>query len=203
MPQSDRNLDQMSVSVVAPPLPAVVDARWFQASAAAYLGAVNLAGYLAGALLAGLLSSRMPMAVALRGMMLVAVASFFACALRVSFVWFFLWRFASGFAGGALMVLAAPTVLPHVPAARRGVASGVIFMGVGPASRLPARWCLCSCSKACAKRGSAWGRWRCSRRSSRGEAGRPRPRPRRTPTLRSTHIRPGAERCGPFRPSTR
>jgi predicted MFS family arabinose efflux permease len=114
-----------------PLLPAVVDAHWFQASAAAYLGAANLAGYLAGALLGRLLSSRMPMAVALRGMMLVAAASFFACALPVSFVWFFVWRFASGFAGGALMVLAAPTVLPHVPAARRGVASGVIFMGVG------------------------------------------------------------------------
>ena len=29
------------------------------------------------------------------------------------------------------MVLAAPSVLPHVPASRRGLAGGVIFMGVG------------------------------------------------------------------------
>jgi predicted MFS family arabinose efflux permease len=114
-----------------PLLPAVVDAHWFQASAAAYLGAANLAGYLAGALLGRPLSSRMPIAAALRGMMLIAAASFFACALPLSFVWFFIWRFASGFSGGALMVLAAPMVLSHVPAARRGVASGVIFMGVG------------------------------------------------------------------------
>lgn len=114
-----------------PLLPAVVDAHWFQASAAAYLGAANLAGYLAGALLGRPLSSRVPIAAALRGMMLIAAASFFACALPLSFVWFFIWRFASGFSGGALMVLAAPTVLAHVPAARRGVASGVIFMGVG------------------------------------------------------------------------
>lgn len=47
------------------------------------------------------------------------------------FAWFFLWRFASGVAGGAMMVLAAPTVLPHVPPARRGLAGGAIFTGVG------------------------------------------------------------------------
>ena len=114
-----------------PLLPAVVDAHWFEASAAVYLGAANLAGYLAGALLGRPISSRIPVAVTIRTMMLTAAVAFFACAAPISFAWFFVWRFASGFAGGALMVLAAPTVLPHVPAARRGMASGVIFMGVG------------------------------------------------------------------------
>jgi predicted MFS family arabinose efflux permease len=114
-----------------PLLPAVVEAHWFEASAAAYLGAANLAGYLAGALLGRSISSRVSVAVTIRSMMLTAAVAFFACAAPISFVWFFVWRFASGFAGGALMVLAAPTVLPHVPAARRGVAGGVIFMGVG------------------------------------------------------------------------
>ncbi|MBN2994346.1 YbfB/YjiJ family MFS transporter, partial [Pseudomonas cedrina subsp. fulgida] len=33
--------------------------------------------------------------------------------------------------GGAIMVLVAATVLPHVPAARRGLASGAIFLGIG------------------------------------------------------------------------
>jgi MFS family permease len=64
-------------------------------------------------------------------MMALVTVAFFACALPLSFAWFFLWRFADGVAGGALMVLAAPTVLPHVPAARRGLAGGVIFTGVG------------------------------------------------------------------------
>ncbi|HTR10930.1 MAG TPA: YbfB/YjiJ family MFS transporter, partial [Paraburkholderia sp.] len=40
-------------------------------------------------------------------------------------------RFVSGVSGGALMVLAAPTILAHVPAARRGFASGGIFTGIG------------------------------------------------------------------------
>ena len=53
--------------------------------------------------------------------MLLATAAFFACAFPLGFAWFFSWRFASGLAGGALMVLAAPTVLPHVPASRRGL----------------------------------------------------------------------------------
>lgn len=114
-----------------PLLPAIVDARWFAASAAAYLGAANLAGYLAGALAGRPLAARMPVATALRSMMLLATAAFFACAFPISFAWFFIWRFVAGLAGGALMVLAAPAVLPHVPPARRGLAGGVIFMGVG------------------------------------------------------------------------
>lgn len=64
-------------------------------------------------------------------MMLLASAAFFACSLPVSFFWFFPWRFASGIAGGMLMVLVAPTVLPHVPPTRRGLVAGAIFVGVG------------------------------------------------------------------------
>ncbi|RAO77635.1 YbfB/YjiJ family MFS transporter [Dyella jiangningensis] len=114
-----------------PLLPAIIDAHWFAASAAAYLGAANLAGYLAGAVLARGMARRMGAAAAIRLMMVVATLALLACALPVSFIWFFSWRFASGFAGGVLMVLAAPTVLPRVPPSRRGLAGGVIFMGVG------------------------------------------------------------------------
>ena len=114
-----------------PLLPAVIAAEWFPPSQAAYLGAANLAGYLAGALVGRQLASRAPAAVILRSMMVLASASLLACAAPVSFLWFFLWRFVSGAAGGVLMVLAAPTVLPHVPSSRRGLAGGVIFTGVG------------------------------------------------------------------------
>jgi predicted MFS family arabinose efflux permease len=63
--------------------------------------------------------------------MLLATIAFFACATPVSLGWFFIWRLLSGIAGGSLMVLAAPTVLPHVSHRRRGVASGAIFAGIG------------------------------------------------------------------------
>jgi predicted MFS family arabinose efflux permease len=110
-----------------PLLPAIVSAGWFAQSDAAYLGAANLAG----ALLARPMAARGPAPLVPRGMMLLASGAFFACAWPVSFAWFFGWRFAAGMAGGALMVLAAPTVLPHVPQSRRGLASGAIFAGVG------------------------------------------------------------------------
>ncbi|HML29338.1 MAG TPA: YbfB/YjiJ family MFS transporter [Hyphomicrobium sp.] len=114
-----------------PLLPAIINAHWFAASDAAYLGAANLAGYLVGALLGRPLSARSSVVGMLRGTMALATASFFACSYPEGFLWFFGWRFAAGFAGGVMMVLAAPTVLAHVPPARRGIAGGLIFMGVG------------------------------------------------------------------------
>jgi MFS family permease len=114
----------------APLLPALIAAGWFAPAAAVYLGAANLAGYLGGALAAGRIAARFGAAV-LPAMMVVATAAFFACAEPFSFAWYFGWRFAAGVAGGALMALAAPTVLPAVPVHCRGLAGGVIFAGVG------------------------------------------------------------------------
>ncbi|HTH96950.1 MAG TPA: YbfB/YjiJ family MFS transporter [Stellaceae bacterium] len=114
-----------------PLLPAIIGAHWFQASAAAYLGAANLAGYLAGALLGAPMARRMAAPTVLRGMMVLAALSFFACAWPLDFLWYFAWRFAAGLSGGVLMVLAATTILPHIPPSRRGIVSGAIFMGLG------------------------------------------------------------------------
>jgi predicted MFS family arabinose efflux permease len=115
----------------APLIPALIAAGWMSPGAAAYIGAANLAGYLAGAVVARPMAARFPVAAVLRAMMLLATVSFFACAFPLSFWWFFVWRGAAGVAGGVLMVLAAPAVLPLVPAARRGLASGVMFTGIG------------------------------------------------------------------------
>lgn len=114
-----------------PLLPAIIGAHWFPASTAAYLGAANLGGYLAGALMAGVFARRARAATVLRAMMVIATLAFVACAIPLSFAWFFAWRFLSGIAGGALMVLAAPTIIAHVAPSRRGFASGAIFTGIG------------------------------------------------------------------------
>jgi predicted MFS family arabinose efflux permease len=109
----------------------LIGVGWLTPAQAADLGAANLAGYLAGALLAHPLAHRIPAATLLRAMMLLATAAFFACAAQPGFPWFWLWRFGAGLAGGVIMALAAPTVLPHAPALRRGVIGGIIFTGVG------------------------------------------------------------------------
>ena len=154
-----------------PLLPVLITAGWFPASQAAYLGAANLAGYLGGALCARPLARWGGAPRVLRGMMTLVTVAFFACALPLSFSWFFLWRFASGVAGGTLMVLAAPTVLPHVPPARRGLAGGAIFTGVGLGSMasgtvvplllqagLAVTWCGLGVLSMLLT-GLAWGRW--------------------------------------------
>jgi len=114
-----------------PLIPALITAGWFTPSAAVYLGAANLAGYLAGALGARWIAARAGAATALRAAMALTAASLFACAFPLGFGWFFVWRFISGGTGGVLMALAAPVVMPIIPADRRGLAGGAIFTGVG------------------------------------------------------------------------
>src|SRR5918994_1308202 len=93
-----------------PLIPALIAAGWFAPAAAAYLGAANLAGYLAGALLARRMAQHATARFVLRANMLLATAAFFACAAPLPFWWFFIWRFAAGVAGGALIVAAPPLV---------------------------------------------------------------------------------------------
>nr|WP_247894505.1 YbfB/YjiJ family MFS transporter [Azospirillum sp. B510] len=115
----------------SPLVPSLIEARWFSAGDAVTLGAANFAGYLAGALLGWPLAGLLPNRALLRLLMLAASLAFIACAYPLSLGWFFGWRFLSGLAGGAIMVLVATSILPHIPASRRGFVSGMIFLGIG------------------------------------------------------------------------
>ncbi|MBN9530096.1 MAG: YbfB/YjiJ family MFS transporter [Alphaproteobacteria bacterium] len=114
-----------------PLVPPLIAAHWFPASDVVALAAANFAGYLAGALIGQPLAQRFSSPSVLRLMMIVATAAFFACAWPVSITWYFAWRFLSGLSGGAIMVLVATSILPHIPAGRRGLVGGIIFLGVG------------------------------------------------------------------------
>ena len=114
-----------------PLIPSLIQAHWFSATDVVFLGAANLVGYLIGALIGHPLARCTSNNTALRLMMLAVTLAFFACAFPLSVSWFFAWRLLSGIAGGAIMVLVAATVLPHVPASRKGLASGAIFLGIG------------------------------------------------------------------------
>jgi predicted MFS family arabinose efflux permease len=114
-----------------PLVPPLIQQRWFPESAVVFLSAANLAGYLLGALCGRWLARQTSSAFVLRSMQLVVAAAFVACAFPLSEPWFFTWRLLSGIAGGAIIVLVAATILPSVPRAREGTASGAIFLGVG------------------------------------------------------------------------
>jgi predicted MFS family arabinose efflux permease len=189
-----------------PLIPVLIDAAWFSPAEAAYLGAFNLIGYLAGALAARRLSARWPAAQVLRAMMTVASVAFFACALNLGFTWFGFWRFDAGVAGGVIMALAAPTVLPHADPARRGLTSGVLFAGVGigvAASGtlvplllgwgLVATWCGLGALSGLLT-AAAWRNWpRRSVASTAAAAGGPRPS---APAIRALLVEYGLNAAG-------
>ena len=114
-----------------PLIPALISAEWFAPSDVVYLGAANLAGYLAGAVIARPLSGRVAATTLLRAGMLLSVIACFACASPVSLSWYFAWRFLAGFSGGVIMVLVASVILPYTAQSRRGIVGGVIFSGIG------------------------------------------------------------------------
>lgn len=114
-----------------PLVPALIGAHWFSPGAAAYLGAANIAGYLAGALLASAIARRIGTRRSLRAFMLLTTLTLLACSLNWGFAWYLVWRLLSGFAAATMMVTGPPSVLPLVAERHRGLASGLIFLGIG------------------------------------------------------------------------
>lgn len=114
-----------------PMIPALVDAHWFSATQAAYLGAANLLGYLGGAVGAHTLSERYKHRYVLGGAYVAVALSFFLCLSPVGFLWFFVWRFVSGFAGATLMVVGPSLALSHTPESQRPVTGAMVFTGIG------------------------------------------------------------------------
>lgn len=114
-----------------PLVPVLVQEGWITPAEAGYVGAANLAGYLAGAVAALQIAARVPTALVLPAMMGATAASFLASGYPLGASWLAVWRFAAGLSGGAVMVLVASAVLPTVTAAQRGVAGGLVFTGVG------------------------------------------------------------------------
>lgn len=99
------SLDSIGLARFAftPLIPELIQAHWFSASSTAYLAAANLAGYVCGALIGRPIATRLANEHVLRLMMVLISAAFFACAVPLSFSWYFVWRFVSGIAGGVVM----------------------------------------------------------------------------------------------------
>jgi MFS family permease len=117
--------------VYTPMLPALVAHQWLTASEAAYVGAANLAGYLAGALIAAELGRRLGAARTVRLALALSVLGLGACALPLGSWWFMGWRFLVGVTGAALMIVAPSQIIVRVAPGERGRAGGLIYTGVG------------------------------------------------------------------------
>lgn len=114
-----------------PAFPAMVAAGWVDGGGAGLLGALNLTGYLMGALGGRRLAGRLGVPAALDLGMALVVLSCLACAWPGGLAWLGPWRGLAGFAGGVLMALAGPAVQAVVPPARRPAAAGTVVSGVG------------------------------------------------------------------------
>ncbi|HKX10648.1 MAG TPA: YbfB/YjiJ family MFS transporter [Stellaceae bacterium] len=112
-------------------IPFLVGTGQVTAPQADYLGAANLAGYFAGALVAHQLALRTGNTLAIRGGFILTILGLGLSAVPGGFWWLMPWRFLVGLTGGVLMVLAPSFLLIQVPAAGRGRAGGVIYAGVG------------------------------------------------------------------------
>lgn len=114
-----------------PLLPALVQEGWLTSPQAAYLGAANLLGYLAGALSAAPLGARFGNRAVLRAAMALTAVSLLACAWNGGLAWLSAWRIVAGATGAVLIVLAGPTVVAPLPLPVKARAIGVVFTGIG------------------------------------------------------------------------
>ncbi|MHA1108523.1 MAG: YbfB/YjiJ family MFS transporter, partial [Alphaproteobacteria bacterium] len=103
-----------------PLVPVMIGEGWITGAQAGYLGAINFAGYFAGALLAWVSARRLGTGRAVHLNIALCLVSLAAAALPCGFYWLALWRFASGYGGAVLLVLVGPAVLAQIPAERWG-----------------------------------------------------------------------------------
>lgn len=112
-------------------IPFLVGTGQATAPQADYLGAANLAGYFAGALIAHRLALQTGSTLAIRAGFVLTIIGLALSAIPGGFWWLVPWRFLVGITGGVLMVLAPSFLLTRVPPAVRGRTGGVIYAGVG------------------------------------------------------------------------
>jgi len=112
-------------------IPALVEADWFSAHDAAYLGAINLLGYLIGAATAHRATLRFGVRAVLGACLAITVVSFYACALDGGVYWYGFWRLACGVTGAMLVVVGAPAALSRVAIDQRAATGALVFTGIG------------------------------------------------------------------------
>ena len=112
-----------------PMVPPLITSGTLSEAEAGYVGACNLAGYLAGALCIPALGRRLAAVPMLRMAILICFLGIAASAVPAGFVWLAASRFVIGVAAAWMMVLALSIVVGSAPAATLGRATGTVFTG--------------------------------------------------------------------------
>jgi MFS family permease len=135
----------------SPMIPALIQSGALGEAEAGYIGALNLGGYVIGALLTPRLRRLYHEADVLRACLVLALLSLVASILPWGFVWLGFWRLLVGIIVAVMMILGISYVTRFAPRDRIAQATSIAFTGVGmgiffSAAGLP--WLL--------ERGLAW-----------------------------------------------
>lgn len=114
-----------------PILPLMQNALSFTDALAGYLASSNYAGYLAGAILAGVLPLKKHKTIYLRVSLIISVITTFSMGLSHSYILMLVLRFVSGLASAFIFVLASSIVLDKLSTADKTNWSGFFYSGVG------------------------------------------------------------------------
>ena len=118
-----------------PMIPLLINNSGFSPAEAGYIGAFNLAGFLLGVLLQPTLKSRFGEQGTLRLCLITSWLSLLASAMPLGtpwlFIWLITWRGLIGIAVGTIMVQALALATRAAPPEKLGLATGIVFTGVG------------------------------------------------------------------------
>jgi len=112
-------------------IPAVILDGALSEAEAGYVGAFNLGGYLAGALIAPMLRRRFKTVSVLKAALLLSMLCLAASIAPLGFAWLAWWRFLIGATVAVMMIGSLSLVTTSAPPDQLGKATGVAFTGVG------------------------------------------------------------------------
>ena len=114
-------------------VPALISSGELTALEAGRVGALNLVGFVCGAVISVPLRKQYGEFRALAAAIVISVLALVASAAPLGFAWLGLCRGVIGITGGIIMVLSLTLIAASAPAARRPTAASFVFVGVGGA----------------------------------------------------------------------
>lgn len=117
--------------IFTPLITPMVEHGWFSAHETAQLGAINLLGYLIGALGAHRYAVWLGPRRAIASCLIALIVSLVACMVETPLWHYGFWRLVAGAAAATLAIVVTPAIMSRMGPADRPAASALIFTGMG------------------------------------------------------------------------